>query len=78
MVRPNKPKNPLLKMLFAVIGVFVLFGVCIFALFAGVIMLIASSALKLIGKKAIRQRADTNVLDAEYTVVKKSPISITR
>ena len=34
--------------------------------------------LKLIGKKAMRPRADANVLDAEYTVVKKSPISITR
>ncbi len=76
--RPNKPKNPLLKMTFAVLGVFFLFGVCVLAIVAGVFMLIASFALKLIGKKVSRAKPQNDVLDAEYTVIKKSHISISR
>lgn len=74
--RPNKPKNPLLKMTFAVVGVFLLFGVCVLAIVAGVFMLIASFALKIIGKKVLRSKTPSDVLDAEYTVVKKSPLNI--
>lgn len=74
--RPNKPKNPLLKMTFAVLGVFLLFGVCVLAIVAGVFMLIASFALKIIGKKLFRSKTPSDVLDAEYTVVKKSPLNI--
>lgn len=76
--RPNKPKNPLLKMTFAVLGVFFLFGVCVLAIVAGVFMLIASFALKLIGKKVLRAKPQNDVLDAEYTVIKKSHVSISR
>jgi hypothetical protein len=76
--RPNKPKNPLLKMTFAVLGVFFLFGVCVLAIVAGVFMLIASFALKLISKKTLRAKAQNDVIDAEYTVVKKSHLSISR
>ena len=76
--RPNKPKNPLLKMTFAVLGVFFLFGVCVLAIVAGVFMLIASFALKLIGKKIYRAKPQSDVLDAEYTVIKKSHVSISR
>lgn len=76
--RPNKPKNPLLKMTFAVLGVFFLFGVCVLAIVVGVFMLIASFALKLIGKKIFRAKPQSDVLDAEYTVIKKSHVSISR
>ena len=74
--RPNKPKNPLLKMTFAVVGVFLLFGVCVLAIVAGVFMLIASFALKKNSKKVLRSKTPSDVLDAEYTVVKKSPLNI--
>ena len=78
LARPNKPKNPILKMTFAVLGMFLLFGVCVLAIVAGVFMLIAGAALKLIGKKAMRTRQPADVLDAEYTVIKKSPVGIPR
>jgi hypothetical protein len=78
LARPNKPKNPILKMTFAVLGMFLLFGVCILAIVAGVFMLIAGAALKLVGKKAMRTRQPADVLDAEYTVIKKVPVSIPR
>ena len=78
LARPSKPKNPLLKMTFAVLGMFLLFGVCMLAIVAGVFMLIASFALKLIGKKAIRASAADNALDAEYTVIRKAPVGISQ
>ena len=77
LARPNKPKNPLLKMTLAVLGMFLLFGVCVLAIVAGVFMLIASAGLKLIGKKAMRAPHASDAL-AEYTVIKKAPVSITR
>ncbi len=76
--RPNKPRNPLLKIVLSVFGLFFLFGVCVFAIFVGVLMLIASFVLKFIGKKTIRQPADGTILDAEYSVVKKSPAVLPR
>jgi hypothetical protein len=74
--RPAKPKNPLLKIVLSVFGVFFLFGVCVFALFVGVLMLIASAMLKLIGKKTARPQAGNSVLEAEYSVVKKAPSAL--
>jgi len=69
--RPNKPKNPLLKMVLSVLGLFFLFGVCVFAIVVGVFMLISSFLLKLVGKKMARRSNNSgSVLDAEYTVVK--------
>lgn len=76
LARPNKPKNPILKMTFAVLGMFLLFGVCMLAIVAGVFMLVASFALKLIGRKTMPARPAADVLDAEYTVIKKSPVGI--
>lgn len=76
--RPNKPRNPLLKIVLSVFGLFFLFGVCVFAIFVGVLMLIASFVLKLIGKKTLRQQSGSAVLDAEYSVVKKSPVVLPR
>jgi hypothetical protein len=78
LARPNKPKNPLLKMTLAVLGMFLLFGVCVLAIVAGVFMLVASFVLKLIGKKTLRASSASDVLDAEYTVIKKSPVGIAR
>ena len=78
LARPNKPKNPLLKMTLAVLGMFLLFGVCVLAIVAGVFMLIASAGLKLIGKKAMCAPHASDVLDAEYTVIKKAPVGIPR
>jgi hypothetical protein len=76
--RPNKPRSRLLKAVLSVFGLFFLFGVCVFAIFVGVLMLVASFVLKLIGKKSLRQQTGSTVLDAEYSVVKKSPVVLPR
>lgn len=76
LVRPNKPRNPVLRAVFSVLGLFFLFGVCVFAIFVGVFMLIASFLLKRLGKKPTAAHSRADVLDGEYTVVEKSPISL--
>jgi hypothetical protein len=78
LTRPNKPRNPVLKAVFSVLGLFFLFGVCVFAIFVGVFMLVASFLLKRLGKKPATARSDADVLDAEYTVIEKSTISLSR
>jgi hypothetical protein len=78
LTRPNKPRNPVLKAVFSVLGLFFLFGVCVFAIFVGVFMLVASFLLKRLGKKPATVRSDADVLDAEYTVIEKSTISLSR
>jgi hypothetical protein len=46
--------------------------------FVGVFMLIASFLLKRLGKKTAAAPSAADVLDGEYTVVDKSPISLPR
>jgi hypothetical protein len=50
----------------------------VFAIFVGVFMLVASFLLKRLGKKPATARSDADVLDAEYTVIEKSTISLSR
>ena len=79
LARPNKPRNPVLKAVFSVLGLFFLFGVCVFAIFMGVFMLIASASCSSVsGKKATAAPSRADILDGEYTVVEKSPISLSR
>lgn len=77
-VRPNKPRNPLLKAVLSVFGLFFLFGVCLFAIVAGVFMLIAGFLLKRFGKKSLRPHAGADILEGEYSVVRPSRISLPR
>lgn len=78
--RPQKPKNPLLKMAFSVLGLFLLFGVCVFAIVVGVGMLVAGAVLRAIGGKTARPAAAAtgDVIDAEYAVVDKSSAGLLR
>ena len=73
--RPHKPRNPFVKALLSVFGLFLLFGVCVFAIVAGVFMLIASFLLRRFGKKPSRQ---SDALEGEYHVVQSPRISLPR
>ena len=80
LTRPNKPKNPLLKVVFAIFGLILLLGACAIALVAGAFMLLIGFVLKLFGNKPTRNPShynDNTVIDAEYSVVKKSSASLT-
>lgn len=76
--RPHKPRNRLLKAVLSVFGLFFLFGVCLFAIVAGVFMLIASFLFKRFGKKSLRAHADADILEGEYSVVRPSRVSLPR
>ena len=76
--RPNKPRNPLLKAVLSGFGLFFLFGVCVFAIVAGVFMLIVGFLLKRFGKKSLRRQSGADVLEGEYSVVRPSRITLPR
>jgi hypothetical protein len=78
LTRPNKPKNPLLKIVFAIFGLILLLGACALALVAGAFMIMIGFVLKLVGNKPKRSPASSDVIDAEYSVVEKSTLSLTR
>lgn len=78
LARPHKPKNPLLKTVFSVLGLFLLFGVCVFAIVAGVVMLVAGALLRMIGRKTVRPTTVGDVIDADYAVVEKAPVGLLR
>lgn len=75
--RPHKPRNPVVKALLSVFGLFLLFGVCVFAIVAGAVMLVASFVLKRLGRKPARQ-PQTDALEGEYRVVQPSQITLPR
>jgi hypothetical protein len=77
-VRPNKPRNPLMKAVLSVFGLFFLFGVCMFAIVAGVFMLIASFLFKRFGKKSLRRAYEPDILEGEYSVVRPVRIDLPR
>lgn len=80
LARPNKPRNPLLKVVFAIFGLILLMGACAIALVAGAFMLLIGFVLKLVGNKSTRtpsQSDNNDVIDAEYSVVKKTSASLT-
>lgn len=78
LTRPNKPRNPVLKVLFSALGLLVLLVVCVLAIFVGIFMLITSLLLRRLHGKPATASASADVLNAEYSVVEKSPIALPR
>lgn len=76
--RPNKPKNALVKIAFSIIGLILILGACVIALIAGMFMLLTGLVLKLVDKKPQRTTKQSDVLDAEYSVVKKTALPLSR
>jgi hypothetical protein len=76
--RPNKPKNALVRIAFSIFGLVIILGACAIALIAGMFMLLTGLILKLVGKKPQRTTRQSDVLDAEYSVVKKSALPLSR
>lgn len=72
--RPNKPRNPWLKLLLGVVGVLLLGVLVVFGLVIGLAMLLFAAARRL-----LRPRADAapvnapDVIEGEFAVVSKVP-----
>ena len=69
---PRKPRNPLLRLAFGIIGLALLCLLIFFSVFVGATMLVAGLAWKLLGQRGkpgvVR---DPNVVEGEFHVVRK-------
>lgn len=72
---PRKPRHPLVKLAFGLVGVALLAVLVVVGLFVGVAMLIVGMLMRLLrghGQPMARPATDARVVDAEYRVVGKS------
>ncbi len=74
---PRKPRHPLLRLVFGVVGLGLLCLLVFFSLFVGAAMIVAGIAWKLLSQRgkpvAIR---DAKVVDGEFSVVRKPALPI--
>ncbi len=75
---PSKPRSPLMRLLFGMLGLTLLVFLLVFGIFIGAAMLLFAATRRLLASRRpapITSQAD-NVIDAEYRVVEKSQASI--
>lgn len=75
---PSKPRSTLMRLLFGLLGLLLLAFLLVFGIFIGVAMLLFAAARRLLASRksaTVTNQAD-DVLDAEYRVVDKKPVSI--
>ena len=74
---PRKPRHPLLRLAFGLVGLALLCLLVFFSVFVGAAMIVAGIAWKLLGQRgkpvAVR---DASVMDGEYRVVRKPALPI--
>lgn len=78
---PRKPRNPLVRIGLAVVGLAVLSVLLFVGLFVGAAMLLAGLAMKLLAPRRAAPAAtpaDPTVVDAQYTVVSRTAIDAPR
>lgn len=73
---PRKPRNPLVRIALGVLGLAILALLVVVGVFVGAAMILGGLAWKLLAARRNRavQKADPNVVDAEYRVVPKAPL----
>lgn len=74
---PRKPRHPLLRIAFGLVGVALLAVLVVAGLFVGVAMLLGGVLLRLVrprGKPVTPRAADARVVEGEYRVVGKSAL----
>lgn len=81
---PRKPRNPLVRVALGMVGLVILAGLLVVGLFVGAAMLLAGLVLKLVnprrntGTAGNNRHHDSNVVDAQYTVVSRQAIDAPR
>lgn len=72
--RPGKPRNPLLKVLLGVLGVLLLGVLVVFGLVIGLGMLLFAATRRLMRPRVAPEPvAAPDVIEGEYTLVRKAP-----
>ena len=74
---PRKPRHPLLRLAFGLVGLGLLCLLVFFSVFVGAAMIAVGIAWKLLGQRG-KPRAvrDANVVDGEFRVVRKPALPI--
>lgn len=75
---PSKPRSPLMRLLFGLLGLALLVFLLVFGIFIGAAMLLFAATRRLLAsrKPAAVANQDDGVIDAEFHVVDKKPASI--
>ena len=75
---PSKPRSPLMRLLFGLLGLLLLAFLLVFGIFIGAAMLLFAAGRRLLAsrKPAIVSHHANDVIDAEFHVVSKKPVSI--
>jgi len=76
---PRKPRHPLLRLVFGLVGVGLLCLLIFFSVFVGAAMLAAGLVYKLLSQrgKPVAMR-DTSVVEGEYRVLRKPALPLSR
>ncbi len=75
---PSKPRSPLMRLLFGLMGLLLLAFLLVFGIFIGAAMLLFAATRRLLAsrKSAVAVNQTNDVIDAEFHVVSKNPVSI--
>ena len=75
---PSKPRSPIMRLLFGLMGLLLLAFLLVFGIFIGAAMLLFAAARRLLAsrKPAIAVNQANDVIDGQFQVVSKNPISI--
>ncbi len=77
LFEPRKPRNPLVRIALGLLGLAILAVLIVAGVFVGAAMILGGVAFKLISARRNRTasaKADPNVVDAEYHVVRKAAL----
>ena len=75
---PRKPRHPLLRVGLGLVGVALLGVLVFFSVFVGAAMIAAGLVYKLVRQRGKPQPRDARVVDAEYHVVRKPVLPLSR
>lgn len=75
VLSPRKPRNPLLRIMFGLLGLALLAVLLVVAVFVGAVMIVAGLLGRLWLGRA-KPAAGARVVDAEYRVVRKSALPL--
>jgi hypothetical protein len=77
--QPSKPRHPLLRLLFGLLGLVVLAVLVVVGLFVGLGMLMFAAFRRMLrgtNAAAAAPRVEENVIDGEYSVIDKRPATL--
>ncbi|MEJ1096271.1 MULTISPECIES: hypothetical protein [unclassified Pseudoxanthomonas] len=75
---PRKPRHPLLRLAFGLLGLALLCVLVFFSVFVGAAMIAGGLLYKLLRQRGKPVARDANVVDGEYRVIRKPAMPLSR